>query len=169
MDWSAFSKQARELAALAEGRFEATGLALLGTVTASGEARISPLEPVIADGRLYLGMMWQSKKALDLLRDPRCLVHSVVADKDGTEGEVKLRGTVAEVTDALERVRFAEAAFKKTGFRPPEPYHLFALDIDRASFVKYSGEGQQTVKRWRTGAAVETKVRKWTGSGYVDA
>jgi hypothetical protein len=169
MHWSAFSKQAPELASLAEGRFEATGLALLGTVTASGEARISPLEPVIAGGRLYLGMMWQSKKALDLLRDPRCLVHSVVADKDGTEGEVKLRGRVAEVTDAVERVRFAEAAFKKTGFRPPEPYHLFALDIDRASFVKYSGEGHQTVKRWRTGAAVETKVRKWTGSGYVDA
>ncbi|MDO8615802.1 MAG: pyridoxamine 5'-phosphate oxidase family protein [Dehalococcoidia bacterium] len=169
MHWSEFCGAAPELSRLAEGRFAATGLALLGTVTASGEARISPLEPVIADGRLYLGMMWQSKKALDLLRDGRCLVHSVVADKDGSEGEVKLRGRVAEVTDAGERDRFAEASFQKTDFRPPEPYHLFALDIERASFVKYSGEGHQTVMRWRVGAAEKTKVRRWTGAGYVDA
>ena len=47
------------------------------------------------DGQLALGMMWRSMKALDLLRDPRCVVHSVVSDKDGTEGEFKVYGRAA--------------------------------------------------------------------------
>jgi hypothetical protein len=35
-------------------------------------------------------MMWQSRKALDLLGDPRCVVHSTVTDRAGTEGDVHL-------------------------------------------------------------------------------
>jgi len=37
-------------------------------------------------------MMWRSKKALDLLRDPRIVVHSVTSNKDGTDGDVKIYG-----------------------------------------------------------------------------
>jgi hypothetical protein len=32
-------------------------------------------------------MMWQSWKALDLVRDPRCTVHSTISDRHTTEGE----------------------------------------------------------------------------------
>ena len=50
---------------------------MLGTLRADGSPRISPCEVDLVDGRLCFGMMWQSHKALDLLRDPRLAVHSV--------------------------------------------------------------------------------------------
>ena len=78
MDWEEFKRADPELAALGEERIEATGLVLLGTLRKNGFPRISPVEPLLTMGRLYLGMMWQSRKALDLLRDPRCTVHSTV-------------------------------------------------------------------------------------------
>jgi hypothetical protein len=36
-------------------------------------------------------MLWPSRKATDLERDPRILLHSVT-NRDGKEGEFKLRG-----------------------------------------------------------------------------
>ena len=138
-----------ELAALGLERFEKTGLALVGTLRKNGWPRISPVEPVIADGNLYLGMMWQSVKALDLLRDPRCTVHSTVSDRLGTEGEFKVYGRAVDVTDRAERARFAEALFEKIGWRPEEPdYHLFSVDIESAAWaIIRNGERVQRV--WR--------------------
>ena len=70
MDWEEFRLSDPELAALGEERFDRTGLVLIATLRKDGWPRISPVEPLITDGRLYLGMMWQSRKALDLLSDP---------------------------------------------------------------------------------------------------
>jgi len=166
LNWAEFAEAAPELAGLGRERFEKNDLLLLGSTRRDGSPRISPVEFLFLDGDLMLGMMWQSKKALDLLRDPRCLIHSVVSNKDGQEGEFKLRGRAVDVQDPDVRERNGEAAFEKTGWRPPEPYHLFSIDIESASFVQYSGEGHQTVKRWRAGGPVRERVRRWTGSGY---
>ena len=84
VDWEEFKRADPELTALGEERMEATGLVLLGTLRKNGFPRISPVEPLLTMGRLYLGMMWQSRKALDLLRDPRCTVHSTVSDRHGS-------------------------------------------------------------------------------------
>ena len=111
-------------------------------------------------------MMWQSKKALDLLRDPRCTVHSTISNKDGKEGEFKLRGRAIDVVDPDLRERNGQQAFEKTGWRPPEPYHLFSIGVEQAAFVQYSGEGHQTVIHWCEGGEVLERVRRWTGSGY---
>ena len=167
MNWTEFSQAAPELARLAEERFEKTGVILLGSITAVGTARISPVEPLIVDGELMLGMMWQSKKALDLLRDPRCLVHNTIANKDGTDGEIKLRGRAMDVEDPAKRERYGEDLFKKINWRPEGPYHLFSVDIESIAFVKSTADGQE-FKMWRAGAEVREKVRRWTGSGYVD-
>ncbi len=88
MNWAEFAREAPELARLGEQRFRQSGLVLVGTIRRDGAPRISPVEPLIADGQLYLGMMWQSRKALDLLRDPRCLVQSTVRDREDTAGEL---------------------------------------------------------------------------------
>ena len=40
-------------------------------------------------------MMCQSRKARDLLRDPRCVVHSAPNGRMNPEGDVKLRGGYA--------------------------------------------------------------------------
>jgi hypothetical protein len=168
MNWTEFADASPELASLFHERLDKTGLALMGTIRKDGTPRISPLEANVFEGYLLLGMMWQSKKALDLIRDPRCLVHSVVTNKDGTEGEVKLRGRAVDVADMGLRERSAQHSFDTTGWRPEEPYHLFWLDIEQAAFIQFSGNGDQTIKTWRAGEQEQTRLRKWTGSGYDD-
>ena len=61
------------------------------------------------DGELWLSMMWGSRKAADLARDERVLVHSIVTARDGAEGEVKLRGTVEAVDDARDPAALCRA------------------------------------------------------------
>jgi hypothetical protein len=65
---------------------------------------------LIVDGDLWLSMMWQSRKAPDLLRDERVLVHSIVTTREGTEGEVKLRGRATPVDDLDVRARYCDAS-----------------------------------------------------------
>jgi hypothetical protein len=166
--WASFADAAPELAAFGQERFDAAGLALVGTLRRDRRPRISPLEPLIAQGELYLGMMWQSRKALDLLRDPRCVVHSIVSKADASEGEFKVWGRVRDVQDSDERERAADAYEAKIQWRPAEPYHLFALEIDEASSVR-TQEGEQRVMLWRAGSPPRTKTRRWGGTGYEDA
>ena len=71
VSWNEFSAAAPDLAAAGLERFDKSGLVLVGTVRKDGYPRISPVEPVITDGALYLGMMHRSTKALDLYRNPR--------------------------------------------------------------------------------------------------
>ena len=136
LTWDEFKDAAPELAALGKERFEATGLVLVGSLRKNGWPRISPVEPLFADGQLYLGMMWQSRKALDLKRDSRCTVHNTVSSRDGREGEFKVYGRAVEVTDLEARRRYGDALYEKIGFKPEEPeYHLFSIDVEIASFA----------------------------------
>ncbi|MCH8897482.1 MAG: pyridoxamine 5'-phosphate oxidase family protein [Chloroflexi bacterium] len=141
MIWEEFKANAPEIATLGEERFNRTGLVLLATLRKNGWPRISPVEVIIVDGHLYLGMMWQSMKALDLQRDPRCTVHSTVCNKDGSEGEVKLYGNSVEIHSLDRRSRFCDAVFAKIGWRPEEPeFHLFSIDIETAAYVGFEFE-----------------------------
>ncbi len=145
MHWNEFANAAPDLARLGEERLEKWGLCLVGTIRKDGTPRISPVEPIIIGGRLYLGMMWRSKKALDLLRDPRCLVHSVITDKAGTEGEFKLRGRAIDIGDPDERERYCVALYEKINWRPEgDEWHLFALDIDHAAYQVFENEQRHT-------------------------
>ena len=113
-----------------------------------GTPRISPVEPLSVGGELMLGMMWQSKKALDLLREPRCLVHSIITDRKGNEGEFKLRGRARDIGATDVREAYAKALFEKIGWRPEEPeWHLFAIDIEHAALIVFENE-QKTVQTW---------------------
>ena len=134
MTWHEFTLQDPALAALDQERLDRNGLVMLATLRKNGWPRISPVEPLFFNGQLYLGMMWRSQKALDLLRDPRCCVHNTVSDRHATEGEFKVFGRALEITDPGDRERYAEAVFQKIGFRPQEPeYHCFAIDIQSAA------------------------------------
>ena len=145
MHWNEFAAAAPDLARLGEDRLEKWGLCLVGTIRRDGTPRISPVEPLITDGKLYLGMMWRSTKALDLLRDPRCLVHSIVSEKAGTEGEFKLRGRAINITDLDERERYCVALYEKIKWRPTEPeFHLFALDIEQTVYQFFENEHRKT-------------------------
>ena len=151
MNWSKFKEATPELAALGEERFERTGVVLVGTIRKNGWPRISPVEPLITDGRLYLGMMWGSQKALDLLRDSRCTVHSSISNRDGTEGEFKLYGRGVDIQDPEMRRRYCDSLYEKIGVRPEEPdYHLFSIDIESAAFAVIEN-GRWSRKTWNAG------------------
>jgi hypothetical protein len=145
--WREFAELSPELARLGKERIEKHGLCLLGTIRKDGTPRISPLEPDFFEGELCIGGMWRSMKNLDLVRDPRCLIHSVVANKDGTDGEFKLRGRAIDVVDVPTRGRFADKAFAERGWRPPEPYHLFTVDIESVAFIQFKASGMH-LRRW---------------------
>ena len=137
MTWGQFAEREPELAAIGKAQFARTGLVLVGTLRRDGWPRISPVEPFIVDGELYLGMMWQSRKAVDLKRDARCVLHNTVSDKEGSEGEFKVYGRALDVTDLEERRRFGNAVFEAIGFRPEEPeFHCFAISIESVAFTK---------------------------------
>jgi len=149
MNWDEFAKAAPELAQLGFERIERSGMVLLGTLRPNGFPRISPCEVIFCDGEAMLGMMWRSPKALDLLRDPRCVLHSTVSKTDGTEGDFKLYGRGVDVHDPGPRKRYCEALFAKTGWQPTEPeFHLFVIDVESAGFTLFGG-GKKLVKAWR--------------------
>jgi hypothetical protein len=76
-----------------------------------------------------MSMLWQSRKAADLGRDDRILVHSIITSRDGDLGEVKLRGRALPVSNLEQRRRYCEAV-AALGWRPEEPhFHLFRIDI----------------------------------------
>ena len=109
MIWEEFQRSDPELAALGRERFDRTGLILLGTLRKNGWPRISPVEVLITDGQLYLGMMWRSRKALDLLRDSRCSIHNAVSDRHANEGEFKVYSRALDITDPEEQQTYLQA------------------------------------------------------------
>ncbi len=90
--WDEIAADAPALAAKVRARFEATGLAFIATLRKDGSPRISGIEPLFAAGELWLGMMDDSLKAHDLLRDPRLALHSASEDKQVANGDAKLTG-----------------------------------------------------------------------------
>jgi hypothetical protein len=136
------------LAGVAHNRLIAPGVVLVVTIRRDGTPRVSPVEPLILDGDLWLSMMWQSRKAADLLRDDRILVHSITTTRDGNEGEVKMRGRAMAIDDPATRARYCDAV-APLGWRPQEPhFHLFRVEIADVTFIRYGTTGDQHVARW---------------------
>ena len=113
MNWQEFPQQDPESAALGQERLERHGLVMVATLLKNGWPRISPVEPLFFNAQLYLGMMWRSQKALDLLRDPRCCVHNAVSDRMATDGEFKVYGRALDITNPEERQEYLKALFQK--------------------------------------------------------
>lgn len=153
--WAQFHERGGELAALAVERLAAAdkGLILLGTLRSDGWPRISPVESFEYAGELCLGMMWRSTKALDLLRDPRCVLHTVTARADGTEGDVKVSGFACAVRDAGWRAGYCTALRAATGWAPDgDEWHLFTIDVTAVGGVRVV-DGAMLTWTWRPGDA----------------
>ncbi len=148
--WLEFGRDAPELARLAEERFTSTQLVLLGTLRKNGWPRITPLEYTFYDGELALGGMWRSKKFLDLLRDSRCVIHSTTSDKDGKQGDVKLYGRATPLAPEREE-KYWQHIFALMNWRPNGPAHVFTVEIESASYVKFDGDGTMHWLTWPGG------------------
>lgn len=135
MNWEDFRNKDVESAVFAEALFDLSGFVFVGTVRKDGSPRISPVEPVITNGKLYLGITPGSLKGKDLLRDPRCTIHSSIKDRKASEGEFKLHGRAVEVNDDKERQQYCEVLSRKIGWNPLDydyKFHLFWIDIESA-------------------------------------
>ena len=121
---------------------------MLGTLRADGSPRISPCELDFCEGHLILGMMWQSRKALDLLRDPRCVLHSLHDGSDGHRGRredlPRGRGTSS---DPELRQAYREAVKARIDWAPDEPsFHAFSIEVVSAGFITFAEP--RTVIAW---------------------
>jgi Pyridoxamine 5'-phosphate oxidase len=137
--WEEFAVASPEIAERALERFTRNELCMVGTLRADGSPRISPCELDFAEGHLFLGMMWRSRKALDLLRDARCVLHSCTTDRMGTEGDAKIYGRAVDVQDAALRQAYRDAVKARLDWAPEEPeFHAFAVDVESAGFITFS-------------------------------
>jgi general stress protein 26 len=166
MRWSELQDRQPRLGEIATDRLVRPGVLLVVTIRRDGTPRLSPVEPFLLDGELWLSMMLDSRKAADLLRDPRVLVHSVVTGPDGEEGEVKLRGTAVSVDDTATQRRYADAVTEALPWSPDVGrFHLFRVDIDQVTYLRYdNATGDQYLVLWPPGR--ET-IRRGTSATTV--
>ncbi len=163
MNWSQLAAAQPRLARLAQQRTLDKGVVLVGTIRRDGSPRISPVEPFLMSGVLWLSMLWGSAKAADLLRDPRVLVHGIITNRDGGEGEIKIRGTVWDEQDRDVQRRYAAGVAEALGWKPePGRFHLFGVDIGQVSFMQYDdATGDQHAAVWPPGREF---IRRGTGA-----
>lgn len=150
-NWNTVTNDVPELAELVQRRFDTHGLGYLATLREDGAPRVSGIEQIFSDGEVWMGMMWHSRKALDLQRDGRCALHSANTDRNVAEGDARISGQAIEVTSdsALDRAR--EAFTEHTGNAPPEgPMHLFRIDITELVFVRPEHD-RLVIRSWRPG------------------
>ena len=153
MKWSELEDRQPRLAAVGRQRLLDPRVVLVVTIRRDGTPRLSPVEPFVLDGDLWLSMLWRSTKAADLIRDPRILVHGVVANRDGADGEFKVRGQARAEQDTGVQRRYAEAVGQALGWEPEVgQFHLFAVDIDHVGYLRYDdATGDQYVTQWPPG------------------
>ena len=111
------------------------------------------MEVEFRDGDALLGMMGDSCKAKDVLRDPRLAVHSPTVDPpegdDGTwPGEAKIAGR----------------ALEQRGDGPegtPPGARFFAIDIDEVVLTTIGDPADHLViESWHPGRGVERRERR---------
>jgi hypothetical protein len=150
-NWKTFTHEAPDMAAKVEARWRAHTHHVMATLRADGAPRVSGTEIVVTDDELYLGSMWQARKARDLLRDPRVAVHSNPRDETMTGGDAKLDALAVEVPeDDPAKLAIAEGA-------PPGPLHVFRLDLVDVVLTEVDHDANALFTHlWRPGAGIQT-------------
>lgn len=126
---------------------------VLATLRRDGSPRLTGLEADFRNGELWLGMMPNSRKALDLRRDPRFALYANPGPgRDLTDGDVRVSGRAVEVTDPATLSWYAE------GVGVPLPFHLFRAEVTELVRVRTDGE-DLVVETWRPGRPLRTVRR----------
>ena len=151
--WRQVEAEAPELAALARHYFDRHVHKLLATLRLDGSPRISGIEVTFAEGELWLGMMWRSVKALDLLRDSRFALHSGSDDPPEWTGDAKVAGRVEEVTDPdLQRLVVQDP--------PGGRAHVFRCDLTELVVVRLNeARDRLVIESWHEGRGRERRAR----------
>lgn len=137
------------LGGVAHEKLIAPGVLLVGTVRRTGVARISGVEPLIMGGDLWLSMMSKSTKALDLARDERIVLNSIVTGPEPAV-EIKIVGRAIQQADRRLHEEYASAVARQIGWQPVVgKFTLFRVAIGQVTYIGYDPETHgQHVARW---------------------
>ncbi|MEU6377647.1 pyridoxamine 5'-phosphate oxidase family protein [Streptomyces sp. NPDC046909] len=153
-NWAAFTTAEPDLAKLVEERFGAFTHHVLATLRKDGSPRTSGLEVRFLNGELWLGMMPDSLKARDLLRDPRFAIQANPGPgKDPGVGDMRVSGRAVEVHDSATKDRYGEEV------EPPEPFHLFRTELTEVVRTYVEDDKYLVVQVWKPGEPVRTIKR----------
>jgi hypothetical protein len=157
--WDQIVREAPELAAAVQARFDAHRHKVLGTLRADGSPRLSGIEATFRDGELWLGMMPDSLKALDLRRDPRLALHSATVDPELVEGDARISGLAVEATGAGAMEALVEGDDRHEGGAPAG--HVFRVDVTELMLIKIGDPADHLViETWHEGRGVERIERR---------
>lgn len=154
MNWAAFSTAEPDLAKTVEARFAAFTHHVLATLRKDGSPRTTGLEVRFLNGELWLGMMPDSIKALDLRRDPRFALQANPGEGTGMGGgDVRISGRAIEVEDPETKAKYSEEV------EPPEPFHLFRTELTEVVRTYVEDDKYLVVQVWKPGEPVRTLKR----------
>lgn len=152
--WRVFEQEAPTLATRVRARFEATKHHVLATLRRDGSPRVSGTEVGFFRDDLMLGSMHEAVKARDLRSDARFAIHANPGDGSMEGGDAKVAGRAIEVTDSHTLAAFVGEE------QPPEPFHLFRLELTEAVLTSLHPDGDRLViETWRPGEPVRTVER----------
>ncbi len=153
-NWAAFVTAEPGLAKTVEARFGAYTHHVLATLRKDGSPRTTGLEVRFLDGELWLGMMPDSLKALDLRRDPRFALQANPGEGQSMGGgDVRISGRAIEVTDPRTKAAYAEEV------EPPQPFHLFRTELTEVVRTYIEDGTYLAVQVWKPGARLRTLKR----------
>lgn len=153
-NWGAFVAAEPELAETVEARFGAFTHHVLATLRKDGSPRTTGLEVRFKRGELWLGMMPDSLKALDLRRDARFALQANPGPGTGMGGgDVRVSGRAVEVDDPAEKAAYGEEV------EPPEPFHLFRAELTEVVRTYVEDDKYLVVQVWKPGEPVRALKR----------
>ncbi|WAX78404.1 pyridoxamine 5'-phosphate oxidase family protein [Streptomyces sp. KMM 9044] len=153
-NWEAFTTAEPALAKTVEERFATHTHHVLATLRKDGSPRTTGLEVRFLNGELWLGMMPDSLKALDLRRDPRFALQANPGSGTGMGGgDVRISGRAIEVEDRETRRRYAEEV------EPTEPFHLFRTELTEVVRTCVEDGTYLVLQVWKPGEPVRTLKR----------
>ncbi|CAL9447432.1 hypothetical protein SUDANB6_02368 [Streptomyces sp. enrichment culture] len=153
-NWTAFAAAEPALAATVRARFGAHTHHVLATLRKDGSPRTSGLEVRFLDGELWLAMMPNSLKALDLCRDPRFALQANPGEGTGMGGgDARISGRAFEVDDPRAKAGYAKEV------EPPQPFHLFRTELTEVTRTYVEDDTYLVVQVWKPGEPLRTVKR----------
>lgn len=143
LTWGEFKEASPEMAGFGVKRMS-DHVMFLGTVKKSGYPRLHPFTPFVASGHFFAFMEPTSPKGHDIERDGRYVIHSLVKDMNGSDGEFSITGKGRRVHDPAMR----ELAVKGCPYKPADRYVLFEFFVEECLTTHYVN-GEPQYMRWK--------------------
>lgn len=138
--WDTITADAPVLAAQVLARFLGHPHHILGTIEMNGSPRLSGINVLWDEGVVWFGCMPESRKVVDIRRDPRIALHSAPLSEELEGGDARISGRALPL-DPLQVL----------AWRPETPSDgsFFRVDIEKIHLVEVEGKDLR-VSMWDT-------------------